>query len=103
MVNSWECDENAHMNVQFYWSRFEQADHRFRLGLGRTIGAGAIAESRASRHVRYHSELRGAGGLRVDSRLADDGEGHLAIQHCLIDTDLDVLSATALQVLQLDP
>ncbi len=103
MVNSWECDENAHMNVQFYWSRFEQADHRFRLSLGRTVGTGIIPESPASRHVRYHSELRGAGGLRVASRLAEDGEGHLSIQHALIDTDLDVLSATALQMLKLDP
>ena len=24
-VNTWECDENDHLNVQFYWKRFGDA------------------------------------------------------------------------------
>ena len=30
-VNCWECDENDHLNVQFYLGRFEEADRQFRL------------------------------------------------------------------------
>lgn len=38
-VNRWECDENDHLNVQFYFSRFEEADRQFRLmtGLSETV------------------------------------------------------------------
>ena len=33
-VNRWECDENDHLNVQFYFSRFDEADRQFRLVTG---------------------------------------------------------------------
>src|SRR5690606_16110861 len=53
-VNRWECDENDHLNVQFYFTRFEEADRQFRLLSGLSD---ALVGSRRVRHVRYHCEL----------------------------------------------
>jgi acyl-CoA thioester hydrolase len=53
-VNCWECDENDHLNVQFYLARFEEADRQFRLLSGLSD---ALAGARRARHLRYHEEL----------------------------------------------
>jgi acyl-CoA thioester hydrolase len=100
IVNTPECDENGHMNVQFYWSKFEKADRQFRLvsGLGDTL-----AFPRVSRHVRYHAELHGAYGLHIVSRFVADAAGTIMLLHDMIDSDRDRLSATALDRLLLDP
>ena len=66
-VNRWECDENDHLNVQFYFSRFEEADRQFRLlcGLSETL-----VGARRVRHVRYHKELRTGDLITVHSSVA---------------------------------
>ncbi len=50
-VNRWECDENNHMNVQFYMKRFDEAVQIM----------DAIEGHKAPRptmcHIRYHREL----------------------------------------------
>ena len=33
-VNTWECDENEHLNVQFYFARFADAAAHFLVGRG---------------------------------------------------------------------
>jgi len=50
-VNAWECDENVHLNVQFYWKRFGQAAAIFQ------HQAGLTQQRWVGRHVRYHAEL----------------------------------------------
>ena len=50
-VNTWECDENAHLNVQFYWKRFGQAARIF------THRSQQPQQDWIDRHVRYHREL----------------------------------------------
>lgn len=63
-VNRWECDENDHMNVQFYWTKFQTAALHFRLA----AGLDDLPETaRSSRHVRYHSEVHAADPLVVRS------------------------------------
>ncbi|TYC52873.1 thioesterase [Rhodobacterales bacterium] len=92
-VNRWECDENDHLNVQFYFSRFEEADRQFRLmtGLSETLVGG-----RRQRHVRYHKELRTGDLVTVRSSVAFDGPHMLTVLHELRNESTGTLAATAL-------
>ena len=66
-VNEWQCDQNRHMNVQFYWQHFAQAAacHAALTGTDRT--------GWTHRHVRYLAELHSGSPTLVMSR-AEDGE-----------------------------
>ncbi|WP_422375292.1 thioesterase family protein [Roseibium sp.] len=92
-VNRWECDENDHLNVQFYFSRFEEADRQFRLlsGLSETL-----VGARRVRHVRFHAELRTGDLITVHSSIAFDGPHMLTVIHELRDGASGELAATAL-------
>ncbi|WP_150524322.1 acyl-CoA thioesterase [Roseibium sediminis] len=92
-VNRWECDENDHLNVQFYFSRFEEADRQFRLttGLSETL-----VGARRVRHVRYHKELRTGDLIHVTSYVAFDGPHMLTVVHQMHNATTDVLAATAI-------
>lgn len=92
-VNRWECDENDHWNVQFYFSRFEEADRQFRLisGLSETL-----VGARRVRHVRYHKELRTGDLITVHSSIAFDGPHMLTVVHEMRDGSTGALAATAL-------
>ncbi|MET1414248.1 thioesterase family protein [Roseibium sp. HPY-6] len=92
-VNRWECDENDHLNVQFYFSRFEEADRQFRLmcGLSETL-----VGARRVRHVRYHKELRTGDLITVHSSIAFDGPHMLTVVHEMRDGSTGTLAATAL-------
>jgi acyl-CoA thioester hydrolase len=92
-VNRWECDENDHLNVQFYFSRFDEADRQFRLlcGLNETL-----VGARRVRHVRFHSELRTGDLITVHSSIAFDGPHMLTVIHELRDGATGELAATAL-------
>lgn len=92
-VNTWECDENNHLNVQFYFERFDDADRHFRLQAGfddDTIGR------RLSRHVRYHRECY-VGGLQVvRSAVYEAAADFVTAVHVLYDVGSGMISATAL-------
>jgi len=92
-VNRWECDENDHLNVQFYFSRFEEADRQFRLltGLNETL-----VGARRVRHARFHSELRTGDLITVQSSIAFDGPHMLTVIHEMRDGSTGELAATAL-------
>jgi len=93
LVNRWECDENDHLNVQFYFSRFEEADRQFRLisGLSETL-----VGARRVRHVRYHKELRSGDLITIQSCIAFDGPHMLTVVHEMRDGSTGALAATAL-------
>ncbi|GAA0777778.1 thioesterase [Roseibium denhamense] len=92
-VNRWECDENDHLNVQFYFSRFEEADRQFRQvsGLNETL-----VGTRRVRHVRYHKELRTGDLVSVQSSIAFDGPHMFTVLHEMRNKVSGVLAATAL-------
>ena len=92
-TNRWECDENDHLNVQFYFSRFDEADQQFRLisGLSDTV-----AGARRVRHVRYHKELRTGELITVHSGIAFDGPHLLTVVHEMRNAGTGALSATAI-------
>ncbi|MTI00218.1 thioesterase family protein [Roseibium sp. RKSG952] len=92
-VNRWECDENDHLNVQFYFLRFEEADRQLRLiaGLNEThVGA------RRVRHVRFHNELMDAQLAQVRSGIAFDGPHLFTIVHEMHDPTSGALAATSI-------
>lgn len=93
MVNTWECDENAHMNVQFYFAHFDTAGRHFSVLAG--LNEAALGARRV-RHVRYHSELRAAELLIIRSAIAPDGPHPFTIVHEMIEPVSGRLSATAI-------
>lgn len=99
-VNRWECDENDHLNVQFYFSRFEEADRQFRLmcGLSETL-----VGARRVRHVRFHKELRTGDLITVHSSVAFDGPHMLTVVHEMRDGSTGDLAATALDGYEPNP
>ncbi|MEP2436118.1 MAG: thioesterase family protein, partial [Roseibium sp.] len=92
-VNRWECDENDHLNVQFYFSRFEEADRQFQLLSGLSD---AVVGARRVRHVRYHKELRTGDLIAVKSFIAFDGPHMLTVVHELRNSGTGDLAATAI-------
>ncbi len=88
-VNSWECDENAHMNIQFYWKRFgDAAQIFFHLNTSHL-------QSWVDRHVRYHSELMmGSNTIVRSARTFQENK----VVHHLINGDTGDLSATAIDL-----
>jgi acyl-CoA thioester hydrolase len=92
-VNTWECDDNAHMNVQFYFKRFDEAS-RF---LAAMDGKGTSGPLPHTRHVRYHSELHAGGIARIRSAIVADGRfaGHAV--HILDNIETGGIAATALE------
>jgi acyl-CoA thioester hydrolase len=92
-VNRWECDENDHLNVQFYFGRFDEADRQFRLlsGLSETL-----VGARRVRQVRFHKEMRTGDLITVHSSIAFDGPHMLTVIHEMREGTTGTLTATAL-------
>ena len=92
-VNTWECDENAHMNVQFYFKRFDEAARFFALA----HGGDHLAGLPPVRHVRYHSELAAAQSTVIRSGII--GTGPLAgwVMHRMEEATTGRLAATAVE------
>ena len=91
-VNLWECDENDHMNVQFYYAKFDDAGLVFLAlsGLDGELGTHRM------RHVRYHAEMRGGAQISIHSSLVSSSKDGTLIQHIMTDSQTGTLTATAL-------
>ncbi|MDJ0933458.1 thioesterase family protein [Breoghania sp.] len=92
-VNTWECDENDHLNVQFYFAKFEESDRQFRFQTGFSE---AQAGPRRVRHVRYHGELYAGALVSVTSHATFDGPHLLSVVHVMRDASTGRIAATAL-------
>ena len=90
-VNTWECDENAHLNVQFYFWHFEDAHAHFWYEAG-WPSSRKLPEIRGH-HVRFHAELREGDLMLIRSNLAQTADG-LVLCHLMFNAETDVLSAT---------
>ena len=83
-VNTWQCDENAHLNVQFYTEFGHEASAHLlhRLGLGPRALAAAGLNVRASEdHIRYLRELLVVDAVEVHSAPVEVGERTLTVYH----------------------
>jgi acyl-CoA thioester hydrolase len=98
-VNTWECDENAHLNVQFYNMRFDEARAFFAAAEIGNFHAGTLR----LRNIRYHRELR-AGAITA-IRSGRVGSGPLAgrIVHLMENAATGTLAATALDLMREPP
>ncbi len=85
-VNTWECDLNNHLNVQFYWKRFGDALQIY------SQASGQEQLRWTDRHVRYHGELSNASDPIIHSAQVDDPG---TIAHVMTNSVTGELSATA--------
>ncbi|MEQ8655781.1 MAG: hypothetical protein RIC24_00545 [Hyphomicrobiales bacterium] len=94
-ANSWECDENDHINVKAYAARFDIAVRSF------LVEAGWQVPHRIGRLIRYHAELRGGEPVHGTTGMVALENGQVAFEHRLFATQRagTPLSATALDVL----
>jgi acyl-CoA thioester hydrolase len=83
-VNTWQCDENDHLNVQFYteFGHEAQAHLMASLGLGpRAQRAAGLTLDPAWDHVRYLREFREVDAVAVLSAPVEIGERDLVAYH----------------------
>lgn len=83
-VNTWQCDENDHLNVRYY-TRFGQeasAHLLAALGLGpRARRAAGLAVQARTDHLRYLREFRVVDAVEVLSAPIEVGERTLGVYH----------------------
>ncbi|MEO9779254.1 MAG: hypothetical protein ABJH07_08160 [Sedimentitalea sp.] len=76
-VQTWECDSNAHLNVQFYHQRFREAGHYYRRKYG-LEGA-----SMTCAHTRFYRELHADHTGRILTLPVYDIHGAYYLMHNL--------------------
>jgi acyl-CoA thioester hydrolase len=83
-VNTWQCDENDHLNVQFYTEFGHEASAHLlaHLGLGpRARQAAGLRLGPADDHIRYLRELREIDPVEVRSAPVQIGDRELVVYH----------------------
>jgi acyl-CoA thioester hydrolase len=96
-VNTWQCDENDHLNVQFYTEFGHEASAHLltSLGLGRRAQAAAgLSVQATSDHIRYLREFRVIDPVAVSSAPVEVGERHLIVYHEVRNSGDNALAAT---------
>jgi acyl-CoA thioester hydrolase len=96
-VNTWQCDENDHLNVQFYTEFGHEASQHLMtsLGLGRRAQAAAGLSVRVhSDHIRYLREFRVIDPVAVRSAPVEIGEDHLVVYHEIRNSGDDAIAST---------
>ncbi len=89
IVNTWNCDEVGHMNVQFYVAAASDANRAYAVSHGQN---GPVLSSRD--HIRFHRELRAGDIFAVTSRASGAHEAGLILSHELRNSATGVLAAT---------
>jgi len=83
-VNTWQCDENDHLNVQFYTEFGHEASAHLlhQLGFGPRAQRAADATIRiADDHIRYLREFRVIDSVEVRSAPVEVSEYELTVYH----------------------
>jgi acyl-CoA thioester hydrolase len=96
-VNTWQCDENDHLNVQFYTEFGHEASAHLlaSLGLGpRAQRASGLNLGVAWDHVRYLREFREVDAVEVLSAPVEIGERHLTAYHEIRNSSDGMVAAT---------
>ncbi|WP_422001826.1 acyl-CoA thioesterase [Reyranella sp.] len=96
-VNTWQCDENDHLNVQFYTEFGHEASAHLMAGLGlgpRARRAAGLELTVASDHIRYLREFRVVDTVAVRSGPIEIGESDLLVYHEVRNGSDDSLAAT---------
>jgi len=97
-VNTWECDEVGHMNVQFHVARASDAAFYLRHALGLSPSR-VRAEGRAmvaiEEHIRFHRELRAGDIMNMRSRPVELRDRTMVSFHELFNSASGETAATA--------
>ena len=96
-VNTWQCDENDHLNVQFYTEFGHEASSHLlaHLGLGpRAQRAAGLSLGVAWDHIRYLREFREVDPVEVLSAPVELGERHLLAYHEIRNSSDGTVAAT---------
>lgn len=99
-VNTWECDDRGHLNVQFYPDRFADAGaHALHaLGLGPQAAAAAGLGFRlVQEHVTFQRELRASDSISVYTGVAAADAQGLTLLHELVESTSGQVSSTSTQ------
>lgn len=91
-VNRWECDENDHLNVQFYGQRFDEAARFFRLASGGPL-LGPLPRLRL---IRFHAEMRDGAMARIESAVVRGGDHDGSTLHVMRSTPGGAMAASCL-------
>ena len=90
-VNAWQCDENDHLNVQFYTGYADEASPQLHAMLGSEPGPRiAVLED----YIRYHREMRTADSVEVRSAPVEIDETTLTAYHEVRNADDGQVAAT---------
>jgi acyl-CoA thioester hydrolase len=104
-VNTWQCDENAHLNVQFYTEFGHEASshllHRLGLGPRAQAALGATIEAKED-HIRYLREFRIVDTVEIRSAPVAVGERSLTLYHEVRNPADGTLASTIRRQLECD-
>jgi acyl-CoA thioester hydrolase len=96
-VNTWQCDENDHLNVQFYSEFGHEASSHLMASLGfgpRAQRAAGLTLGVAWDHIRYLREFREVDPVEVLSAPVEIGERHLLAYHEIRNSSDGTVAAT---------
>ncbi|MFN3231494.1 MAG: acyl-CoA thioesterase [Alphaproteobacteria bacterium] len=97
MANTWECDENGHLNVRFYVAKVREGLSSLwhEIGLTRAVRHADMAEMVVvDKHLRFLREVRPGQGLYGRAGILDVGENYLRVYAELANTHSDAVAAT---------
>jgi acyl-CoA thioester hydrolase len=94
-VNRWECDENSHMNVQFYFKRFDEAAR-----ILKALHPDAGPVEPVLRHVRYHRELDEGDSTIIRTGVISGGDFDGRTVHVMTNAQTGAVCTTALDTLE---
>jgi acyl-CoA thioester hydrolase len=98
-VNTWECDEMGHMNVQFYMAKLDEGLHHIRIALGMPPAAppaSGLALRVTGNHVRFLAEQRASDVLVIRGGVAQADESGISIYSEMINPANNGVAATFL-------
>ena len=96
-VYPWHCDHMGHMNVMWYVGKFDEAVWTLlaRLGLTpaylRDSGRGMAA---VEQNIRYQRELHAGDVVQVHSRIVEQRDKALVVEHVMTDAASGMVAAT---------
>lgn len=104
-VQPWECDRMGHLNVQFYLSRFAEAEKQLLLALGygpNRRRADKVAIRPLRHRIQFKRENHEGAVLTLRSGVRSVEADRLHLYHELYETETGTLSATAEAIVALD-
>ncbi len=96
-VDTWECDDVGHMNVQFYMAKLSSALEHFRIaiGLGPRGAAGkGLVLWPSEDHIHFKDELRTSDTVTIETGVLDADDHGVAVYSAVREAVSGGLSAT---------